>query len=852
MKKNKLKAVFAGLLAGSVLIACTPIDVGAGTADKAEMLERYERAASLIKGDLSDFVSMNDNWAPVWIKDSDQFLYIRELGVNKSEFRLVNAREKTNKPAFDHKAVAKILSKKLGKKVKADELPLILTEVDIKPELRTVQFVAGTTYGLLLTELTEGKKWEFNDKTKSLIEIPKEKSSDAIPDVFRPIQNSPNGKQAFFAKDHNLWIKDNVTGKERALTTDGVKDNSYSDLIPARWSPDGKRLFTVQVDSRQVEEVPVAIDYTSAASYKTQIMKMKMPMPGDKHVYSMRLLAIDVATGKVVDAKQPKIPRVSISDYSGGFGDFITAGMAWWDKDSRSVYFIEMDRYHKSAKIKAFDTTTGVTRQLFEETSDGWVVLNAGAEDAALFMPLPETDELLWFSERSGWGHMYLYDMKTGKLKNTITQGDWLVRNTVRYDAKRRELFLQTAGRVKDRDPYYRDLVRVNIDTGKMVTLASSNHHYTAHVMSAYETALNGKMVFQVKTDPNDPESESYTYSHPIDAWSAFKMAPPAGFNFNETNAVSPTGNYAVVTRSRVNTVPETYLIDRDGKKLMDLETATISVPKGWQWPEPVKMLAADGKTDIYGVIYRPSNFSPDKSYPVINHVQNDYYLTQKGSFNQGPQPMSFFDSAALAELGFIVVQIDGRGTEHRGKAFYEHAYRHPNKLDDQDDHVAGIKQLARRYPYMDLDRVGIISTLYGSGGAYGVLAYPDFYKVGVNGGLVMDSRSHFFASKEKFYGPEGPHSSHKQLEDLAGNLKGKLLLIAHPIGFPTHLRLTHALKKANKDYEMIVELRGNAGVLTRYTLRRTWDYLVRNLQGNEPPKGFKLKNAGVIHAGLD
>ena len=200
-------------------------------------------------------------------------------------------------------------------------------------------------------------------------------------------------------------------------------------------------------------------------------------------------------------------------------------------------------------------------------------------------IPLPETEELLWFSERSGWGHLYLYDLKTGELKNAVTTGEWLVRNVVRYEAKRREVFLQTAGRDPSKDPYYRDLVRVNIDTGELFALAESNHDIEAY--STQSTATN--------------------------EWGGFNL-----------NGVSPSGNYAVVTPSRVDTVPVTYLLDRQGQTVMTIEEADISrLPKGFQWPEPVKTLAADGKTDIYGVVYRPSDFSEDKSYPVVNHVIN-------------------------------------------------------------------------------------------------------------------------------------------------------------------------------------------------------------------------------------
>jgi len=306
------------------------------------------------------------------------------------------------------------------------------------------------------------------------------------------------------------------------------------------------------------------------------------------------------------------------------------------------------------------------------------------------------------------------------------------------------------------------------------------------------------------------------------------------------------SGKYAVVTRSRVNSLPETYLIDWNGKKLLDIEKAEISVPKGWQWPEPVQMKAADGNTDIYGVIYRPSDFSADKSYPVIDFVQNEhhYYLSPKGSFNDAAMPQMFFDAASLAELGFIVVQIDGRGTSQRGKVFEDHSYGRPDRNSDLADHIAGIKQLGKTYPYMDLNRVGIVSLLLGTGGARGVLTYPDFYKVGIEGGMSKDVRKTDYIYLAKHNGPDGPLPGYKHLDELAGNLKGKLLILSSTYYFAPHIRLTNALEAANKDYDMTMRTSGIGA--TRYHVRRAWDYLVRHLQGNEPPKSFKLKDAGI------
>ena len=459
-----------------------------------------------------------------------------------------------------------------------------------------------------------------------------------------------------------------------------------------------------------------------------------------------------------------------------------------------------------------FDTHTGVTKILFEEASATRIDFLAGVCDQTHFLPLPDTNELLWYSDRSGWSHYYLYDLKTGQLKNAITSGQWLVRGMVRFDAKRRELFVKTSGRAEevDKDPYYHDLMRVNIDTGKITTLASSDHDYITVSPQDFMQFLNGYV--------------------------------------GTSNGVSPLGDYAVVTRSRVDQMPESVLLDRDGKKILDLEIPNrSSLPKNWQWPEPVKMKAADGKADIYGVIYRPSDFSADKSYPVIDQSFIGYILpvAAKGAFGSSKSSslgVMFCEAAALAELGFIVVQIDGRGSRYRGKAFMDESYGWMNAISHIDDHVAGIKQLAEEHPYMDLKRVGICGfNMGGNGVLEGLLKHSDFYKVGAAAQLY-DSRI-MGANWGDFNEGAEPSPDEKYPEELVNKLKGKMLLM---VGLQDYVpaavtfRLVEALQKANKDFDLVVEPNWGYSA-SPYQIRRAWDYLVQHLKGEQPPTEFNL-----------
>ena len=502
-----------------------------------------------------------------------------------------------------------------------------------------------------------------------------------------------------------------------------------------------------------------------------------------------------------------------MQEYNRGF---FNDNHGWWREDSQSAYFIDIDRYSRRARVVEVNAQSGVTRIVLEETSETKLSFANHDTWAPNCRYLPETEELIWYSERSGWAHFYLYDLKTGALKNAITAGEWRVHNLVRFDARRRELFITTAGRVAGRNAYYRDLVRVHIDMGEMVTVVAGDYEHNIANRSDFSTIYDQHLCADV----------------------------------DACNGVSPNSDYAVVTRSRVDTVPETVLLDRHGEQIMVVETADLTLPEGWEWPEPVKMTAADGETDIHGVIYKPSNFDPNRSYPVVNatYVYNPWTShVAKGSFTQsGLDGANYYYEAALAQLGFIVVQMDGRVCSGRSRAFADASdgvsYEEGNKLED---HVAGTKQLIERYSYMDADRVGIASMGRGSGPVMGLMKYPEFYSVGV-GVPIMDSRLSPWV--EKHIGPAGMAPDTLMLEDCAPDFKGKLLqcvclLSASDSVITGTLRVLDALQRANKDVDVVVEPRVAAGV-SSYQLRRMWDYLVRHLQGNTPPEGFELSGA--------
>lgn len=767
------------------------------------MKARYERAQALMQGIFTKKMVLNATLYPIWIDQSDCFWYERETRKGK-EYRLVNAKTATNDCAFDHETLASALAKVAAQTVNAANLPISNICMALNPSDLSLSRIRFSAFG---------KRWIFDTQPGTCQEV-----EASLEEIVGPEDEvmSPDGHYTAFTRDHNLWVRDLSRGEEQALTFDGKESYVYGapasawghphgTALQVRWSPDSKQIFTVQRDTRQVQTLPMIQHVPKDGSLRPTVKQIKIAYPGDENIEELRLLSIDIDTGHIQAADYRQIPVTRNGD------GFFTAGLGWWATDSRRTYFVDVERDYKTVRVVEFDTRTGATRILFEETTDTHINLMLNNDEYPTLVPVPERNELIWFSERSGWAHLYLYDLESGKLKHPITQGDWLVRDIVCFDPTHREVFVQTGGRNPDIDPYYRDLVRVNIDSGELTTIASSDHDIIAFTKNTM-------------------------------AWmfaKAFGKDPSA-------LAISNNGNFAVVTRTRADEVPVSLLVDRDGRDIMELETADVSaLPDGWQWPEPVKLLAADNKTDIYGLMFRPSYFSPDQNYPIVSHVFNTPELpwVSKGSFTNGTSfGWPYLDAAALAELGFIVVQIDGRGTPFRHKAFHDESYGWAPSASNLDDHIAGIRQLAKRYPYMDLERVGITSHASGGpGGVQGLLEHPDFYSVGVSA-VQHDSR---FSSAsmwgEKYEGLFGPSSNYCYPEELAENLKGKLLMMQGMLDRPqTVFRVIEALHKANKDFDLILLPNLGHG-MSSYLIRRAWDYLVRHLLNAEPPKEFKL-----------
>lgn len=786
--------------------------------DDQSMLSRYQRAEALEHEAQVESMVLNARIFPNWVNNGRCFWYIRknrrsEISTTKitKEYRLVDVQSGTNTPAFDHQLLAQKLSSSSGREVDPSDLPIFQLELELTP--MRAAFVAFN------------KHWHFDAEKKSCEEISVSPSNWLV---------SPNGKKAAFLREYNLWIRELDSGKEYALTEDGKHHYAYgtqpervnlvaglggsswlNTAIPeALWSPDSTQLLTVQVDERQVLSLPVIEYVPSDGSVRPKTIHTKYALPGDDYIVSYRILAINVASKQVCSANYPPVLDAVL------WASLFSGNRIWWSKDSGSAYFVDMARGQQHVKMVAFNTYTGNCRVLFQESSETHIDLNLHYEQPASLLPLLDTNELIWFSERSGWAHLYLYDLHNGQLKNVITSGDWLVREILYFDEQRREVTIQAAGCVAERNPYYRGIYRVNIDTGIMTSIVSSEHDYVVH----------------------KPTSISVVFG------SFYGVAT------GSCSGVSPDGHYIVVTRTRADQIPVTELIDRDGNTILEVETADVAgLPKGWQWPEPVKLLAADGKTDIFGLVFRPSDFSADKHYPVLDWANtNSFYgFVPQGAFgNDTMGGYAYMSAAAMAELGFITVLIDGRGTCYRSKAFHDEAYGKMHMGSNLEDHVVGIRQLAERYKYMDLGNIGITDFGGSNGPVYGLLAYPDFYKVGTVQS-TWDIR--LLTQSESYQGLLQSSRDYEQsvLGNMAGSLTGKLLLMHGALDPYFHisgvLQLVDALVRKNKDFDLVLLPNGGHDVsgTQQYGLRRMWDYLVVHLQGNKPPTNFRLSCGG-------
>ena len=775
---------------------------------------------------------------PRWIEGTDNFWYEWKSS-DGSEFYIVDPLKGIKEKLFDNDKIASQLTRLTldpwdGKHLPIEKIKFVkknILQFDVKSsqdeQKEEIENDENQEEQKGTNRKTKKKifHFEYDIKTKTLRELDKWEAPDNHPDWA---SISPDGKTIIFARNDNLFkideseynkvlearldkdkkAADKASKKlkldEIQLTYNGEEDFSYSNSrfwargtidskrekekndrkkVNVYWSKDSKKFALIRSDRREVKNLWVI---HSVGYKRPELETYKYDMAGDSLVSQYEMMTYDLDSDRsiVIDTKHFKDQRVGI--YSAR--NFIYPDSdeprrsLWLSESSKYLYFYRQSRDWQKVDVCRADTETGEVEILFEERLNTYIDLQR--------LELMDNGNMIWWSERDGWGHLYLFNPK-GKVLKQLTSGSYSVRSVVGIDEAKGNIYFMANGREKDEDPYYRHLYRISMDGTRLKLLNSGN------------------------------------FDHQV--------------SMNESN------KYFISNYSRVNTQPKSALYNSMGKKLIDLEKSDMSqlMAAGFKYPEPFKVKSADGITDIYGVMTKPFDFDPNKSYPIIAYVY------------PGPQTESVAKSfnslrhstTHLAQFGFIVITIGNRGG-HPWRSKWYHNYGYGNLRDyGLADKKSGIEQLATKYSFIDMDRVGI----YGhSGGGFmstaAMLVYPDFFKVAVSSAGNHENNVYNSYWSEKHHGikevidDEGRITFEYDIDknsELANNLKGHLLLTTGDVDNNVHmagtLRMAEALIKANKRFDFFIfpGQRHGFGSMNDYWAWLRAEYFVKHLIGD-------------------
>ncbi len=750
------------------------------------MWQRYARAERLLPGNATKLTS-DLTIRPRWIEGSDRFWY-RWKSLAGVEFVLVDPASGEVKAAFDHEVLAAALSQATGAPCQARQLPF--SEIEFSNNGQSVVFdidVSGAS-----------GRWSCELSTYDCMRL------GDVPNPPKDKVLSPDGQWEAYTRDHNVWIRSVYSGEERAITDDGEAKNDYGEPLlsplttggiedappPAiRWSPDSNRLLFCSVDQREAPQFHLVQSVTQDGSVRPHLHSYAYPLPGDEMMPLATLVCADLNDGSTtsidLEAKEVQYHGPPISD-----------DCLWWSEDSGTIYFLRQGRGYFQMDLIVIDAETGAARSAISEACSTGIDPSIWRGNSSVRVFAGGT-RVIWYSQRDGWGHLYLYDAESGSLIRQLTTGAYEVSHVKYVDEDGGMVYFTAVGREADRDPYFSHLYRVSLEGGEPELLT-----------------------------PEDAD-------HSV--------------NF------APGGSCFVDNYSTIDQAPVIVLRAADGKLIRELKRADISELEatGWQKPERFSAKARDGSTDIYGVIFRPADLDKNAKYPVIDYIYGGPQAIQApAAFADAAREResNFWQAQALAELGFVVVMIDGLGMPGRSKAHHDHSYRN---LPDNGlpDHICAIRQLADRYDYLDISRVGIFGH---SAGGYAscraMFAYPDFYKVAVSSAGNHDHRLDKATWVERYMGlPVAEHYVFSANQNHAHNLKGKLLLIHGDMDENVHVASTlvvvDALIKANKDFDLLIMPNQPHACTTHpYFVRRRWDYFVQHLLGIDPPAGYQIQ----------
>lgn len=667
------------------------------------------------------------------------------------------------------------------------KLALLLTD-SLKEEVKPFELPISKVELVGKEELSffaKEKKWIYNPVKNTLLRKVNE------PSLTDKESLSPDGKWIAFIKDGNIYLKDKATVEEYQLTTDGLPENGYGHSLS--W-------YFTRNDSKGEKN-----DYTIDATWSNDSKKLIVPKIDRRNTRRLLLYKVDVkgyqseivsyerelagdtvvtmADLYIFDVNQKKGKKIDLPSNP----EFLGTG-AYTFEGCPKAYHIRYYRGYKKRELFEIDLETGSTRSILTESyPKTFVDLSTESFDV-----IYDKGEFIWRSEQDGWCHLYRYDLATGKIKNQITKGNFYVYGIEHLDKKNGTLYFMAGGVDPNKDPYQKYLYSISIE-GK-----------------------NQKLL--------TPEEATHD----------IRISPDKKYFFDNYSSHKDP-NLAVVRQLK------------DGKQLMMVEKTDIDdlVKMGWKPAETFSMLADDGKTMLYGMIIKPTNFDPNKKYPVIDGTYTGpHTIRAPKTFSRSVLNMDL----SLAELGFVVVNIDGRGSAYRSKEFHDISYARLGY--GLVDHVYVIKKLAEKYSYIDANRVGI----YGhSAGGYdatrALLLFPDFYKVGVSSAADHDHRMEKIWWPELYQGFPVDTQYHNQSNVTnASKLKGHLMIVTgdldNNVNSSATFKLAGELTKANKDFEFIVLPNDNHDTCywNKYFLRKRWDFFVTYLLGQDHPKEYKIK----------
>jgi dipeptidyl-peptidase-4 len=754
---------------------------------------------------------------PHWLKLSNKFWYEYETP-NGKQWYLVDPVARNKKKIFDNAKLAAGITTIVRDPFDAQHLPL--ENLKFSTNEKQISFEVKSTIDELKKDRKDKKAadsmqkkifyFNYDIATDKLIEVPNYTKPKAKPSWGSV---APDSSAIIFTRKYNLyWMdkenykkavknEDDSTIVEHQLTKDGVKFYSYGSDGDGEnneevekndkkrrgayvlWSPNSKYFVLDRTDSRKVKDLWVI---NNVAPGRPTLETYKYQMPGEAEAPKDEMLLFDFAakTYKKMNAAAFKDQSVSVWRAPSLNKDRDNEFRpSIWLGDNNTIYFSRTSRDLKRADVCTVDITTGAVKTVIDERFNTYVELNRPGL-------INDGKEIIHWSERDGWAHFYLFD-GNGKLENQITKGDFHCESIVNIDEKNRVLYFTANGRETKENPYYQHLYRVRFDGSGLKLLNPGDFDHAA--------------------------------------------------NLNDEN------RFFVDNFSRVNTVPKSVLMDAYGRKVMDLETTDLSLlmATGYKFPEPFKVKADDGITDIFGVMYKPFNFDATKKYPIIEYV---YPGPQTEAVNTSFSK-SMDRTDRLAQFGYIVITVGNRGGNPARSKWY-HTYGYGNLRDyGLADKKAAVEQLADRYSFIDAEKVGITGH---SGGGFmstaAMLVYPDFFKAAVSNAGNHDNSIYNRWWSEKHHGvkeiisAKGDTTFKYNIDknpDLAKNLKGHLLLMAGDVDNNVHpantIRMANALMRAGKRFEFVIMpgQRHAFGDLTEYGFWKLADHFNKYLIGD-------------------